>query len=85
MTAAFWRLRTTLATAGIAILVGVVGCGNGQGAEEDEPTITVPTEVNALTLVLPLDSYMGTEAEAHAADRADDLLFLRCMRKYGFD
>jgi hypothetical protein len=70
---------------GVAVLMGVGGCSKKSSVDSEEPPINIPASVNTLTLVLPLDAYLGTEEDDHTAGRAEDLLFLRCMSKYGFD
>ena len=80
-----WCLGFRLVIAGIALLGCIAGCGESGADEDGEPAVNVPSQVNPLTLVLPLDSYVGSDEETHTADRAKVLLFLRCMRRYGFE
>lgn len=79
--------RFSVAAGGVFLVVLTTGCtgSGGGGAGKGEPALG-PVAVNPPTssLVLPMDAYTDSEAEAARMGRIQEGLVGRCMARFGF-
>jgi hypothetical protein len=73
--------------AGAVALLVVAGCaGSGERDAGGEPEVgPAPTTSDASSLRLPLDAYLPSTSDVGRIVRAQGVLTLACMRKFGFD
>jgi hypothetical protein len=80
------RLPMILLTATLAPAVAGCGGGAGPGTEQGEPPVSRLKPVTDLKQsVLPLNSYVPTQAEAAELAKARNALFRKCMQRFGFE
>lgn len=59
-------------------------CGPTESPKRVEPPADIPAVVDVMTLALPLDSYLPEAANAPTVKRAEQVLFQRCMARFGW-